>query len=130
MYERLYRTDSGGEQMIESMKNIVVFVRDFEKAQHFYKEQLRLPLVQESMAIMEFFPGGGTTLGISLAMHEAAFPLVGRHTGITLQVKDIETLCRELEEAGVGFAEPLEKTPWGKMAVVKDPDGNQFALVE
>jgi lactoylglutathione lyase len=116
-------------QMIESMKNIVVFVRDFEKAQRFYKELLRLPLVQESVAIMEFFPGG-TTLGVSLAMHEAAFPLVGRHTGITLQVKDIELLCRELEEAGVEFAEPLEKTPWGKMAVVKDPDGNQFALVE
>jgi len=116
--------------MVEKMKNIVVFVRDFEKAQRFYKEQLRLPLVQESQAIMEFFPGDGTTLGVSLAMHEAALSLVGRHTGITLQVKDIEPLCRELEEAGVAFAEPLEKTPWGKMAVVKDPDGNQFALVE
>lgn len=116
--------------MVERMKNIVVFVRDFEKAKRFYKEQLRLPLVQESQMIMEFFPGGGTTLGISLAMHEAAFPLVGRHTGITLQVKGIDLLCEELEAAGVEFAEPLEKTPWGKMAVVKDPDGNQFALVE
>ena len=126
--EPKYLSESEG-LMIEKMKNIVVFVRDFEKAKRFYKEQLRLPLVQESVAIMEFFPGG-TTLGVSLAMHEAAFPLVGRHTGITLQVKDIELLCRELEEAGVEFAEPLEKTPWGKMAVVKDPDGNQFALVE
>ncbi len=125
---RTYLSESEG-QMVEKMKNIVVFVRDFEKAQRFYKEQLKLPLVQESVAIMEFFPGG-TTLGVSLAMHEAAFPLVGRHTGITLQVKDIDLLCRELEEAGVEFAELLEKTPWGKMAVVKDPDGNQFALVE
>lgn len=116
--------------MVERMKNIVVFVRDFEKAKRFYKEQLRLPLVQESQMIMEFFPGGGTTLGVSLAMHEAAFPLVGRHTGITLQVKGLDLLCEELEAGGVEFAEPLEKTPWGKMAVVKDPDGNQFALVE
>jgi len=126
--EPKYLSESEG-LMIEKMKNIVVFVRDFEKAKRFYKELLRLPLVQESVAIMEFFPGG-TTLGVSLAMHEAAFPLVGRHTGITLQVKDIDLLCRELEEAGVEFAELLEKTPWGKMAVVKDPDGNQFALVE
>lgn len=116
--------------MVERMKNVVVFVRDFEKARRFYKEQLKLPLVQESMAVMEFFPGGGPTLGVSLAMHEAAFPLVGRHTGITLQVKGIDRFCEELEEAGVEFAEPLEKSPWGKMAVVKDPDGNQFALVE
>ena len=116
--------------MVEKMRNIVVFVRDIDAAKRFYKEQLQLPLVQESPAIMEFFPGGGATLGISLAMHEAAYPLVGRHTGITLQVKDIDGLCRKLAEAGVAFAEPLEKTPWGKMAVVKDPDGNQFALVE
>ena len=115
--------------MITGMKNVVVFVRDFARAQHFYKELLRLPLVQESTAIMEFFPGG-PTLGVSLAMHEAAYPLVGRHTGITLRVTDIEAFCAALSEAGASFAEPLEKTPWGKMAVVCDPDGNQFALVE
>jgi len=116
--------------MVEKMKNVVVFVRDFEAAKRFYKEQLKLPLVQESQAIMEFFPGGGPTLGVSLAMTDAALPLVGRHTGITLQVKEIDTLCKGLADAGVDFAEPLERTPWGKMAVVKDPDGNQFALVE
>lgn len=116
--------------MTVKMRNIVVFVRDFEAAKRFYKEQLKLPLVQESMAIMEFFPGGGTSLGVSLAMHEAAYPLVGRHTGITLQVSDLDQLCADLTAAGVTFAEPLEKTPWGKMAVVQDPEGNQFALVE
>jgi len=116
--------------MIEKMKNVVVFVRDLEAAKRFYKEQLKLPLVQESQAIMEFFPGGGPTLGIALAMTDAALPLVGRHTGITLQVKGIDTLCEELENAGVEFAEKLERSPWGKMAVVKDPDGNLFALVE
>lgn len=115
--------------MIEKMKNIVVFVKNFEAAKHFYKDLLQLPLTNESMAVMEFF-SGTTTLGISLAMHEVAMPLVGRHTGITLQVKDIDEFCRRLADGGVDFVEPLEKTPWGKMAVVKDPDGNQFALVE
>jgi len=115
--------------MIEKMKNIVVFVRDFEAAKNFYKNLLQLPVVNESVAIIEFFPGP-TTLGVAMAMHDAAQPLVGRHTGITLQVKDIEAFCSRLTAAGVKFAEPLEKTPWGKMAVVMDPDGNQFALVE
>ena len=116
--------------MVERMKNIVVFVRDFEAAKRFYREQLKLPLVQGSQMMMEFFPGGGTTLGVALAMHEAAHHLVGRHTGITLQVKELAELCRELTAAGVEFAETLEQTPWGKMAVVRDPDGNQIALVE
>jgi lactoylglutathione lyase len=116
--------------MITGMKNIVIFVRDFERAKRFYQEQLRLPLVQESMAMMEFFPGGGTTLGVATALHEDALKLVGRHTGVTLTARGIEQLCRDLTAAGVAFAEPLEVSPWGKMAVVKDPDGNQLALVE
>lgn len=112
------------------MKNVVVFVRDLELAKKFYIEQLGLPLVQETQMMMEFFPGEGTTFGVALAMHEAAMPLVGRHTGVTMTVDDIVTLCRDLAAAGVKFAEPLEASPWGKMAVVMDPDGNQIALVD
>ena len=80
--------------------------------------------------MMEFLTGQGTSLGVALALHDAAQKLVGRHTGITLSVKDLEKLCATLVEKGARFTEPLEQTPWGKMAVVADPDGNEFALVE
>ena len=113
-----------------SMKNVVVFVRDLAVAKKFYVDRLGLPLVQETQMMLEFFPGDGAKFGVALAMHEAAMPLVGRHTGVTLTVEDIVTLCRKLSTAGVKFAEPLEASPWGKMAVVEDPDGNQIALVD
>lgn len=113
-----------------SMKNVVVFVRDLAIAKKFYVDRLGLPLVQETQMMLEFFPGDGAKFGVALAMHEAAMPLVGRHTGVTLTVENIVTLCRELSTAGVKFAEPLEASPWGKMAVVEDPDGNQIALVD
>ncbi len=115
--------------MIEKMKNIVVFVRDFEAAKRFYKEQLKLPLAQEGVTMMEFF-SGGPTLGVAMALTDEAAALAGRHTGITLRVKDIENFCRELTDAGVRFEQPLEQSPWGKMAVVADPDGNLFALAD
>jgi predicted enzyme related to lactoylglutathione lyase len=116
--------------MTISMKNVVVFVKDLAVAKKFYADQLGLPLAQETQMLLEFFPGDGTKFGVALAMHEAAMPLVGRHTGITMTVKDIVTLCRNLAAAGVKFTEPLEASPWGKMAVVADPDGNQIALVD
>jgi len=115
--------------MVEAMKNVVVFVRDFEAAKRFYKEQLKLPLAQEGVTMMEFF-AGGTTLGVALTLTDEAKALAGRHTGITLRVKDIENFCRELTDAGVRFEQPLEQSPWGKMAVVADPDGNLFALAD
>ena len=113
-----------------SMKNVVVFVRDLAVAKKFYVEQLGLPLVQETQMMLEFCPGEGTRFGVALAVHEAAYPLVGRHTGITMTVEDIVTLYQDLTAAGVQFAEPLEASPWGKMAVVSDPDGNLIALVD
>lgn len=113
-----------------AMKNIVLFVTDLNKAKQFYVEQLGLPLAGESQMMMEFFPGSGTTLGVALALQDDARALVGRHTGITLKVKGIDKLCERLRDGGATFIEPLEESPWGKMAVVADPDGNQFALVE
>jgi len=115
--------------MVEALKNVVVFVRDLEAAKRFYKEQLKLPLAQEGMTMMEFF-SGDTTLGVAMALTDEAAALAGRHTGITLRVKDIDTFCRELADAGVRFEQPLEQSPWGKMAVVADPDGNLFALTD
>lgn len=116
--------------MTITMKNVVVFVRDLAVAKKFYVEQLGLPLVQETQMMLEFFPGAGAKLGVAMAMHEAAMPLVGRHTGITLQVPQLVELYQKLTAAGVSFPEPLEASPWGKMAVVADPDGNQLALVD
>lgn len=116
--------------MTISMKNVVIFVTDLARARAFYADLLRLPVSGQSEMLMEFFPGAATTLGVSLALHEDARKLVGRHTGITLRVEGIETLCEELRAGGATFIEPLESSPWGKMAVIADPDGNQFALVD
>ena len=116
--------------MSVTLKNIVLFVTDLAKAKSFYLDLLGLPLAGESEMLMEFFPGAATTLGVSLALHEDAKKLIGRHTGITLKVANIVALCDSLKHAGVHFAEPLESSPWGKMAVVEDFDGNMIALVD
>ena len=116
--------------MLVSMKNIVVFVTDLAKAKAFYVDLLQFPVAGQSEMLMEFFPGAPTTMGVSLALSDDARKLVGRHTAISLRVEQIDTLCETLQTAGVKFVEPLEHTPWGKMAVIADFDGNQFAIVD
>ncbi|MBC7962283.1 MAG: VOC family protein [Steroidobacteraceae bacterium] len=116
--------------MSVSLKNIVIFVTDLAKARTFYVDLLGLPVAGQSEMIIEFFPGTGATMGVSLALHDDARSLVGRHTGITLKVQKIVELCETLKTGGVTFVEPLESSPWGKMAVVRDFDGNLLALVD
>lgn len=116
--------------MTVSLKNIVVFVSDLAKAKTFYVDLLQLPLAGQTEMMLEFFPAAPTTLGVCLALQDEARRLVGRHTGITLKVEKIAELCDALKAAGVRFVEPLESSPWGRMAVVADFDGNQLALVD
>jgi predicted enzyme related to lactoylglutathione lyase len=111
------------------MKNVVIFVTDLAKAKAFYVDLLGLPLAGQSEMLLEFFPGAPSTLGVALALQDEARKLVGRHTGITLKVEKIEELCKTLASGAACFIEPLESSPWGKMAVIADPDGNQLALV-
>ena len=116
--------------MSVTLKNIVVFVTDLIKAKSFYIDLLELPLAGQSEMMMEFFPGSPTSMGVALALQDEARKLVGRHTGITLKVENIDVLCEKLKAGGVRFIEPLESSPWGRMAVVADFDGNQLALAD
>ncbi len=116
--------------MAITLKNLVIFVTDLARAKTFYVDLLGLPVAGQSEMLMEFFPGAVTTLGVSLALHEDARSLIGRHTGLTLKVENIVSVCEKLNSGGVHFVEPLEASPWGKMAVVQDFDGNMMALVD
>ena len=114
--------------MTVSLHNIFIFVTDIPAARRFYADQLGLPLAGENGMMLEFFPGAGTSLSLALAMQDEARAMVGRHTGITLKVNGLKALCDKLTVEGVTFVMPFEASPWGEMAVVVDPDGNQLRL--
>ena len=114
--------------MAAALHNIFIFVTDIPAAKAFYAGQLGLPVAGENEMMIEFFPGAGTTMTVALALQDEARAMTGRHTGITVKVDDLETLCTRLSAEGVTFTMPFESSPWGKMAVVADQDGNQIRL--
>ena len=105
-----------------------VFVSDFERALAFYTDVLRFDL---SFADREFkyasFATGPATLAIAETDDEA---LVGRHTGIGLVVADLDAAYAALKDRAT-FTSPPERQGWGGyMAIIADPDGNQFYFDE
>ena len=64
-----------------------------------------------------------------LHLCEGFAPLEPGDTGIAFMTDEIEALCERMEGAGVGFAEPLQRTEFGGMAKFQDPDGNVFWLL-
>ncbi len=116
--------------MIKNIGKVCVFVHDFERSIKFFRDTLCLPLKEQHGAIDAEFFKSGTILEIGVANSEEERKMIGRHTGIAFKVKDINKICERLKLKRVKFSEPLHTETWGKIAVFKDPDGNQFAIME
>jgi len=55
--------------------------------------------------------------------------LIGRHTGVGLEVTDLEKEHNRLTALEVRFTMPPTRQPWGGfMALIADPDGNVLYL--
>ncbi len=56
---------------------------------------------------------------------------IGGNLGITIGVRNLETLHRDLSAKGVAFSVPPVMLPWGELgAHMEDPDGNSLFLRE
>jgi predicted enzyme related to lactoylglutathione lyase len=106
-----------------------IFVKNLGVATEFYRDKLGLPLGFSSEEHgYASFAGGGIRLGVAVPGPDHG-ELVGRHTGIGLEVADLEAEHARLSDLGVRFAMPPTKQPWGGfMALIADPDGNVFYL--
>lgn len=106
-----------------------VFVRDLARATEFYREKLGLQL-QFSSAEHGYasLSAGDIRLGIAVPGPDQA-ELAGRHTGVGLEVADLQAEHARLSSLGVQFTMPPTRQPWGGfMALFSDPDGNVFYL--
>ncbi len=103
---------------------------DFERSFRFYAESLALHVYREwgrgSTRGVVFFLGGGF-LELSGSSHAGASESVG----LWLQVRGVDAVGDELEEAGVDIIELPTDKPWGLREMqVRDPDGLSIVIVE
>ena len=110
---------------------IRLFVTDIDRARAFYADILGWPLKVADSDYAVF-----TVSGADVVV-EAADPgepeeaaLIGRFSGVSFAVDDIDHAYRLLSEAGVRFEAAPQAQPWGgTLAHFLDPDGNTLTLV-
>jgi predicted enzyme related to lactoylglutathione lyase len=115
-----------GEAM--KLNAVRLWVDDMGAARVFYETTLGL------RALWDHGPAVGYDLGAALIVElddgEEDEPLVGRFTGVSLEVADIAAAYAALMAKGVEFLQPPETMPWGgALAHFKDPAGNVLTLV-
>ena len=103
---------------------------DFERSLQFYAESLGLHIYREwgsgSSRGAVFFLGGGFLELSGSSRTEAA-----KSVGLWLQVRDVNAVWRELQEARVDVIELPTDKPWGLREMrIRDPDGLGIVIVE
>jgi catechol 2,3-dioxygenase-like lactoylglutathione lyase family enzyme len=116
---------------VYEVKVVSVPVSDQERAKEFYVEKLGFELSRDDDSIpgirwVQVTPKGGATSLTLVTWFETMPP--GSLQGLVLGSADLEKDCEELVARGVEFDQPLQQQPWGKEAVVRDPDGNRLVL--
>jgi predicted enzyme related to lactoylglutathione lyase len=113
-----------------------VFVRDLDRAASFFQSLLQLRITADGRAhgYVVFDGGAGLNLVVESVPPDAPADeqvLVGRFTGISFAVDAIAAEYARLAVRGVPFDGAPEAQPWGGvLATFRDPEGNQFQLVQ
>jgi predicted enzyme related to lactoylglutathione lyase len=108
-----------------------VFVRDVQQARDFYSAALGLALEADgSENGYCVFDAGAVTLVIEVVDGEDE-QLIGRFTGLSFGVEDVESKYEELRLKGVTFTGTPERQQWGGvLATLVDPSGNQLQIYQ
>jgi catechol 2,3-dioxygenase-like lactoylglutathione lyase family enzyme len=112
-----------------------VFVRDLTEADHFYGEVLGLTRTAGEPSIgFCVDETGGFSLVVESVPDDAPDEdqeLVGRFTGLSFDVDDVQREHDALVARGVRFVEHPERQSWGgTLATFVDPAGNALQIVE
>ena len=111
-----------------------IFVSHWTEALDFYAALLGPPTSVGTAGAFAVFDGKPSDLIVETVAHDAPAEdraLVGRFTGISFAVDDLDRVHLELTAAGMRFtAVPALQSWGGRLATIVDPSGNQIQLVQ
>jgi predicted enzyme related to lactoylglutathione lyase len=111
-----------------------IFVSQLNEAVDFYGALLGPPTSLGPGGAFAVFDGKPSDVIVEAVAHDAPpedRALIGRFTGISFAVDDLDRVHHELTAAGMSFIGSPELQPWGgRLATIADPSGNEIQLVQ
>jgi predicted enzyme related to lactoylglutathione lyase len=117
------------------VSHVTIYVNDQQVAKDFYAGKLGFEVTSDQefgpgMRWLTVRPEGGQT---NIALWRGDGPeggRVGGFTGLVLACSDLDATYEDLAAKGVSFPEPPKDVPWGRDAMLADPDGNLINVVQ
>ena len=107
---------------------VILLVSVMETSTGFYRDVLNLPIKSQSKDWTEFF-NRETVLALHPA-RKAQQPDSQEKVLVGFMVSDLEAQVEILKKKNVKFFKKLKDEPFGKHAIIEDPDGHLISLAE
>jgi catechol 2,3-dioxygenase-like lactoylglutathione lyase family enzyme len=107
---------------------VILLVSNMEKSVKFYRDTLGLPIKTKSKDWTEFF-NNDTVMALHPAKKKSNIK-TGSGMMVGFEVGDLEATVKKLKEKKVKFFKKPKEEPFGKHAIVKDPDGHLISIAE
>lgn len=107
---------------------VILLVSSMERSVKFYKETLGLPIKTKSKDWTEFF-SSGTVLALHPAKKKSAIKAASGML-VGFEVSDLDASVKKLKEKKVKFYKKPKQEPFGKHAIIQDPDGHLVSIAE
>jgi lactoylglutathione lyase len=108
---------------------VILLVSNMEKSIKFYSETLELPIKTRSKDWTEFF-NNDTVLALHPAPKKKTILKTGSGTLVGFEVTDLDSTVKKLKERRLKFFKRPKEEPFGKHAIVQDPDGHLISIAE
>jgi|SRR5215204_6435227 len=118
--------------MFSKIGSIILLVDDMERSTQFYKDTLGLQLKVKTTDWTEFFEKG-TTLALHPKKRKGTAEKSDRHPNnilVGFMVSDLDQVVKELKAKNVRFFKEAKSEPFGKHAIILDPDHHLISIAE
>ncbi len=114
--------------MFHKIGAVILLVSDMKRSTKFYRDTLGMKLKKQSKDWTEFSEGGTV-----LALHPASKKKKIRNNNgmlVGFSVSDFDDVVSNLKRKKVKFFKKPKDEPFGKHAIVQDPDGHLISIVQ
>jgi len=113
--------------MFSRIGAVILLVSDIKRSIRFYHDTLGMELKHESKDWTEL-----STRGTVLALHPARKKKIKKNNGMLVgfSISDFDDVINSLKKKRVKFYKKPKQEPFGKHAIIQDPDGHLISIVQ
>jgi catechol 2,3-dioxygenase-like lactoylglutathione lyase family enzyme len=117
------------DQLFKKVGAVILLVSDMEQSVKFYRDTLKLPIKTQSDDWTEFF-SSGTVIALHPVKRKANLHIDSSGTLVGFMVNDFDTTINKLKERNLKFFKEPKEEPFGKHAIIEDPDGHLISIAQ